>query len=150
MSAADVQTVAITLLSPSGRIIINEVSSTNSTKTRELVIVEDLPDYLSRIERYITEVDQPPLQVLIETHILQVTLKNNTVYGVEFSRLGELANIPVSTSTPNFNGTITDLSAYTNPSYSVTLLESGQSSALIDVLKEQPMPKHSPHPKSWP
>ncbi len=136
VAAADVQEVVSTLLSSSGRIAINEGSSTDSRKTRERVIVDDVPDYLDRIETYIKEVDQPPLQVLIEAHILQVTLKNDSAHGVDFARLGRIAGVPISISTPGFNGTVTDLSDFSVPSYSVALLEGNKSSALIDVLKK--------------
>lgn len=147
VAAADVEKVVSTLLSPSGTITINEVSATNSTQTLEQVIVEDLPGYLYRIEQYIREIDQPPRQVLIEAHILQVELKSDEAHGVDFAHLGEIAGVPVSVSTPSFNGSISDLSTFAPPTYSIALLDGGKSSALLDALMQTTDAKTLASPK---
>ncbi|MEQ8660441.1 MAG: secretin N-terminal domain-containing protein [Gammaproteobacteria bacterium] len=54
---------------------------------RRLVVVEDKPDFLARIERIITEIDRQPVQILIEARILEVTLDRTQAYGLDWSRL---------------------------------------------------------------
>ncbi|MEO2037060.1 MAG: secretin N-terminal domain-containing protein [Planctomycetaceae bacterium] len=147
VSAADVEKVVSTLLSPSGKIAINEVSNQDSNKTREQVIVEDLPQYIERVERYVKEIDVPPQQVMIDAHILQVELKNDSAHGVDFARLGEISGVPISISTPGFNGTVTDLSTLAPASYSIGLLDGDKSSALIQCLKQTTDAKTLASPK---
>ncbi|MEQ9406123.1 MAG: hypothetical protein RIK87_00290 [Fuerstiella sp.] len=147
IAAVDVEKVVSTLVSPAGRVAINEVSSQDSNKTREQIIVEDLPKYLKRIEEYVRAIDIAPRQVVIEAHILQVDLKNDSAHGVDFARLGEVAGVPISVSTPSFNGTVSDLSTFAPPSYSIALLDGSKSSALIDMLKKTTDAKTLASPK---
>jgi hypothetical protein len=88
-SAAEVQKVitAANLLSPIGKVSISESDAADNSRTREIVVVEDLPHPLARVASYIAQVDQPPRQVSIEAHILQVTLKDDMKFGVNFDAL---------------------------------------------------------------
>jgi type IV pilus assembly protein PilQ len=77
-SALDVDEAVKGLLSPVGKSWISQRSSDDNRRTREVVTVEDLPGYLARLEDYIRQIDQPPRQVLIQVHVLQVELKEDT------------------------------------------------------------------------
>jgi hypothetical protein len=84
-------------------------SHANNRLTQERVVVEDLPESLARITAYIAQVDRPPRQVLIEAHILQVTLDDTTRCGVNLSQLLTIANakgvaIPAKTLTLKTTG----------------------------------------------
>ena len=47
---------------------------------------------MARIADYIAQIDRPPRQVLIEAHVLQVTLDDTTRCGVNLTQLVSIAN----------------------------------------------------------
>jgi hypothetical protein len=102
ISAADVDEVVKGLLSPVGQSFPIAGSATDLRRTKEAVVVEDLPGYLDRIRQYIFQADQPPRQVLIEAHVLEVTLDSNKKCGVNFEHLFDIAGNPVTISTTGF------------------------------------------------
>jgi type II secretory pathway component HofQ len=63
-SAAAVSEAITGFLSPVGKSFISRVTPADNRRTRELVVVEDVPGALVRIAAYIASVDQPPRQVL--------------------------------------------------------------------------------------
>jgi len=102
VSATDVQQVVTGLLSPIGQVFVTESDPLDKRRTRDRLVVEDLPDYLRRVEEYVAQVDQPPRQVLIEAHILRVDLTDETRHGVDFNYLAELTNTELSLRTQGF------------------------------------------------
>lgn len=102
IAADDVERVVQSLLSPAGRAVTTVVDSKNSRRTREEIVVEDLPEYLARVECYIAEVDRPPRQVLIEAHVLQVNLKNDLRHGVDLQHMFDISGTKVSLQTTGF------------------------------------------------
>ncbi len=88
-SATDMDTAVKGLLSPVGRSFITVSKATDNRKTQELVVVEDLPAYVRVIEQYVRQVDRPPRQVLIEAHVLAVTLQRDQNTGLNFQVLIE-------------------------------------------------------------
>jgi type IV pilus assembly protein PilQ len=109
LAAADADTVVKGLLSPVGNSFITETNPIDQKRTREQLIVEDLPDYLERIEQYLLQADHPPRQVLIEAHILQIDLRDEMRHGVDIQNL--LARVDTSRITLNTAG-------FTNPAES--------------------------------
>jgi len=75
----DVEQILETYLSEYGKI-------TNLSK-RKLLVIEDLPSFLTRIERLLAEIDQQPKQIFIEAKILEVTLRDSESYGIDWSKL---------------------------------------------------------------
>ena len=61
-SSSDVDLVVKGLLSPAGQSFPIQASATDLRKTKEAVVVEDLPGYLGKIREYICQADQPPRQ----------------------------------------------------------------------------------------
>lgn len=102
ISADDVDKVVQSLLSPAGQSVSTVVDSKSNRRTREEIVVEDLPEYVARIEAYITEVDRPPRQVLIEAHVLQVSLKNDCVHGVNLKEMLDINGTKFSLETKGF------------------------------------------------
>lgn len=102
VAAADVEKVVTGLLSPVGQIFVNESSATDKRRTNEQIVVEDLPEYLHRIENYVAQIDRPPRQVLIEAHILQIELRDENRHGVNFEALAQIAGADVTFSTRGF------------------------------------------------
>ncbi len=54
---------------------------------RKLLIVEDLPDFLDRVDRILHELDRQPIQILIEARILEISLDASDTYGVDWRKL---------------------------------------------------------------
>ena len=128
VSATDVEKVVQGLLSPVGNIFSAEADSKNKRKTGETVVVEDLPAYVRRVEQYIAQIDQPPRQVLIEAHILEVKLSDNMTHGVNFDYLAEIANTKLQLETTGF----------ANPMASTGMLfsvEGSDLSSLVEALQ---------------
>lgn len=99
VAADDIDKVVQGLLSPVGRTFITASQSSDKRKTREELVVQDLPEYLDRVEQYIAQVDRPPRQVLIEAHILQIDLRDEFRHGVNFSTLARAAGADVTLRT---------------------------------------------------
>ena len=90
VAAVDADMVIKGLLSEVGQSFLSESIETDNRRTQELLIVEDLPPYLARIEDYIRQVDIPPRQVLIEAHILSVELTDDLKFGLNLEYLDNI------------------------------------------------------------
>ncbi len=101
-SATVVSEAIQNFLSPIGKVSISASSHTNNRLTQERIVVEDLPESLARIASYIAQIDQPPRQVLIEAHVLQVTLNDTTKCGVDLNRLVKIAHSNLNIGTTGF------------------------------------------------
>jgi len=102
VAAADVDLAIKGLLSPTGSSYISQSSPTDNRRTKEVVVVEDLPSYVDRIGEYIAQVDQAPRQVMIQVHILQVDLDENNRNGVDFEALSRHGDTDFSIRTSGF------------------------------------------------
>ena len=76
---------------------------------RRMIVVEDLPDFVRRIEDILSEIDQEPAQVLIEAKILEITLDDDQTFGINWTQLlqdGEAGDVGVqglaALGTPGF------------------------------------------------
>ena len=67
---------------------------------RGLLVIEDLPEFLERIQKLLTEIDREPQQILIEAKILEVTLNDSEAFGLNWKRLFDtsIGNGSVGTS----------------------------------------------------
>lgn len=86
-SAVDVDQAVKGMLSPAGMSWIMETSSDDNRRTREVVAVLDYPGNVQQIAAYICMADQPPRQVLVEAHILQIDLESDCRSGVNWDAL---------------------------------------------------------------
>ena len=102
IAATDIEKTIKGLLSPAGNVFFNAADPTNSRKTQEQIVIEDLPDYVKRCVSYVAQVDQAPRQVLIEAHILQVTLTDELRHGVNIAYLEEIAGRQFALATVGF------------------------------------------------
>lgn len=101
-SALEVLEVVDGLCSPAGKAFTHQIDSKSTRQTRERIVVEDFPERLLAIANYIASVDNPPLQVMIEAHILQVTLTNEQRHGVNLDGLLRLSGSHVGLRTQGF------------------------------------------------
>ncbi|MBA3482921.1 MAG: hypothetical protein H0T51_14020 [Pirellulales bacterium] len=101
-SAVDVDQTIKGILSPAGESWLVETNKADNRRTREAVAVVDFPDNLVRISDYICQADQPPRQVFIEAHILQVNLDDDCKSGVNFKDLISMSSGRIRLSTAGF------------------------------------------------
>ncbi|MCB1747052.1 MAG: type II secretion system protein GspD [Gammaproteobacteria bacterium] len=91
-SLTEVRAFKVQYTDPAGmqEILVNHLSrygKVTAVPERKLLVVEDKPDFLARVERILAEVDRQPVQILIEAQILEVTLDRTQTYGLDWSRL---------------------------------------------------------------
>lgn len=87
VSATDALPGVTGLLSPTGKAFQTQSSPEDNRKAQNVIVVDDLPDYLLRVEEYLTAIDRPPRQVLIEVHVLQIDLEDERRHGVNFEHI---------------------------------------------------------------
>jgi len=115
-------------LSPIGKVTIAESSSTDNRQTQERLIVEDLPESLARIAAFICQVDRAPRQVLIEAHVLQVTLDDTCRCGVNLNQLIRISGADLTLETTGF-------AAANAPQAFLATLEGGDLGGVIEALQ---------------
>jgi type II secretory pathway component GspD/PulD (secretin) len=126
-SARDLDLAVKGLLSPVGTSYILETSPLDNRKSAEAIVVEDLAEYLCRVEEYLLQVDQPPRQVSIQAHVLQVELGQNNRHGVNFEHLIQFANKDLRLE-------MTGFAAPNAPQAFFAQLNGGNLGALIEAL----------------
>jgi len=87
----DVEAIVKGILSPAGKSYTMQSATADNRKTKDMIVVEDLPPFLERVREYIRQVDEPPRQVLIEGYILEVDLGDDKNHGVNFTHLMKIA-----------------------------------------------------------
>lgn len=102
VSAATISETVTNFLSPIGKMTVQESDPTDNRRTREQIVVEDIPEAIARISNYICAIDRPPKQVLIEAHILEVLLSDEERNGVNFNALARIAGARVNFKTVGF------------------------------------------------
>jgi len=66
---------------------ISNFGSIKSLPENDLLVVEDLPPFLDKIESILGEIDREPMQILIEAKILEISLTDKQAYGLDWARL---------------------------------------------------------------
>lgn len=128
-AAATVVAEAVTgFLSPIGKVTTTESDPADNRRTREMVVVEDLPGSIARIAAYVEQVDQPPRQVLIEAHVLQISLDDTNNCGVNFDQLIRISNSNLTLSTTGFANAEA-------PQAFLATLEGGDLGSVIELLQ---------------
>jgi type II secretory pathway component GspD/PulD (secretin) len=137
--ASAVSEAVTPMLSPIGKMSLIKSDSADNRRTREMIVVEDMPASIARIGTYIQEVDTPPRQVLIEAHVLQVALTDETRNGVNFRALLEIAGskaniISVPSAAMSLPLPKTAVTPPTAPAF-VATFASGDLQSVIDLLQ---------------
>ena len=86
-SATDVNLIIKGLLTPAGQSFVSLARDNDNRKTQEVLVVEDVPSNMERLARTVQQLDVAPRQVLIEAHILSVTLSDDTQCGINLQAL---------------------------------------------------------------
>jgi type II secretory pathway component GspD/PulD (secretin) len=66
---------------------ISNFGSIKSLPENDLLVVEDLPPFLDKIESILGEIDREPKQIMIEAKILEISLTDNQAYGLDWAKL---------------------------------------------------------------
>jgi type IV pilus assembly protein PilQ len=138
-TAKQIDNVVKGLLSPVGQSFMNDTLTTDHRRTHEQLVVEDLPQYLDRIQSYISQVDVAPAQVVVEANILQVALKDNCKYGIEFDKLLSINGVEANIGT--------SLLATRSPTAGFFKIDDLKFSTLMDTLKNTTDMKTLANPK---
>ena len=82
-----VQYAAVTDIETILQDYISNFGSIKSLPENDLLVVEDLPPFLDKIESILGEIDREPMQIMIEAKILEISLTDNQAYGLDWARL---------------------------------------------------------------
>ncbi len=76
---------------------VSRYGSIRSMASDSMLIIEDTPESMQRIEALLTQLDRKPKQILMEAKILEITLTESESFGLDWSRLfdGENGQIGV-------------------------------------------------------
>ena len=83
-------------------ILENHLSSYGQITTlpeRRLLVVEDTPHFLDRIETLLKELDRQPKQILIKAQILEVGLKDSESFGLDWTKIFESGSRTITLGT---------------------------------------------------
>ncbi|MCP4407753.1 MAG: type II secretion system protein GspD [Gammaproteobacteria bacterium] len=65
---------------------LSEYGQMTTLPERKLLVVEDLPEFIDRIEELLKELDRQPKQILIEAKILEITLQDSESFGIKWAK----------------------------------------------------------------
>lgn len=74
-----------TMLTP----YLSEFGQLTTMAENKMLLVQDTPEFLRRIEKLVREIDRQPKQILIEAKILEVTLTEEDSYGIDWASFFE-------------------------------------------------------------
>ncbi len=139
-AAADIDLAVKGLLSPVGKSWVTESSSTDNRRTREVIAVEDLPEYMNRIAAYITQTDVPPRQVMVEVQILEIDLDDDLKCGVNFEEIARIGGTSIRFETTGFADPDSPQAFFID-------INGGDLSSLVDLLQSTTDAKTLASPK---
>ena len=105
-------------------VLENHLSSFGTITTltaRRLLVVDDKPHFLRRIEGLLKELDREPKQILIEARILEIGLRDSESYGLDWSKIFHSGEATIGTqglSNPGSPGLFFD---YISPNVTIVL-----------------------------
>jgi type II secretory pathway component GspD/PulD (secretin) len=88
---------------------LSQYGKLDMLEDRKILVVEDLPEFLGRIEYLLEQLDQPPAQILIEARILQIALDDNLEYGVDWTKTFTAGGGKGNAGVENLGKQVTDL-----------------------------------------
>ena len=66
---------------------LSEYGNITNLAERKLLVVEDLPSFINRIEKILAEIDLEPKQIFIEAKILEISLRDSESSGLDWAKL---------------------------------------------------------------
>jgi len=133
VSATDTDLVIKGLLSPAGQSFVTQATDADNRKTQELIVVEDMPEHVARVEQFLRQVDVPPRQVLIEVHVMSIELQDDLEHGLNLEYLDALGLPEVTVRTQGF-ASVAEFTKGTSPAFYFNL-SSGSLNTLLRALE---------------
>ena len=66
---------------------VSEFGTIKALEENGVLLVEDLPAFLDRMESLLAQIDREPKQIMIEAKILEISLNDTQSYGLDWARL---------------------------------------------------------------
>jgi type II secretory pathway component GspD/PulD (secretin) len=66
---------------------LSEYGNIKALPDNDMLVIEDLPSFLNKMETLLGEIDREPKQIMIEAKILEITLTDNQSYGLDWAKL---------------------------------------------------------------
>lgn len=66
---------------------LSEFGNAKAIEDTDILIVEDMPPFLDKMEVILEAIDRQPKQIMIEAKILEISLSDNQSYGLDWSKL---------------------------------------------------------------
>jgi len=66
---------------------LSSYGKAKALKEGNMIVVEDTPEFLRRVDKLIASLDHQPQQIMIEARILEITLDDSEAYGVDWVSL---------------------------------------------------------------
>lgn len=76
--------------------MLSSFGRTFLSKADYTIIVEDMPEYLVKIEKIIKSLDVPPNQVMIEARILEASINDDISFGIDWSVIDNTSTFKVT------------------------------------------------------
>ena len=66
---------------------LSDYGKVSVLKDRNMLVIEDTPEHITRVSSILKSIDATPNQILIEAKILEVTLSDSNSYGINWSKV---------------------------------------------------------------
>ena len=116
------------MLSPVGKSFPIASDPADNRRSREVIVVEDLPNYLDRIREQVALIDLPPRHVLIHVYVLQVEMGDENKHGVDFEHTFNMTSNLLRIETSGFANSSASQAFFFNVS-------GGNLSGLLEILQ---------------
>lgn len=66
---------------------LSDYGKVSVLEEQNILVIEDTPEYVSRVRGLLKSIDKKPNQILIEAKILEITLSDSNAYGVNWNKV---------------------------------------------------------------
>ncbi|MDJ0776550.1 MAG: hypothetical protein QNJ85_01725 [Gammaproteobacteria bacterium] len=71
---------------------LSEFGNAKAIEDTDILIIEDMPPFLDKMEVILEAIDRQPKQIMIEAKILEISLTDNQSYGLDWSKLFDISD----------------------------------------------------------
>ena len=121
-------------------LLTNITENIQVDQTGNKLLISTSPKKFSEIEGIIAEIDEPALQIMLEARLSEVTLKDEEVFGIDWSKLSQIELIMAESGAPNLVGGTTSGSLVPGVTFTTNTV-TGEVEEAFSPLKFQQMPE---------
>lgn len=66
---------------------LSDYGNVSMLQDRNMLVIEDTPEYIKRVRTILKSIDAMPSQILIEAKILEITLSDSNSYGINWNKI---------------------------------------------------------------